>query len=224
MDSNSPTIPDAEQAVPSATTEASEMPTAHGTAPLTDDGILVHGKEPQGGLGFAEWIALVHDEVSSRPNDRTNLGHSSALNVLPESRASDDDRSLASFVPPISSNCLTGVANGTLDDWTTGEKHLLNHYLQVVSRLLVVVPDNDNPYLQELIPMAFESTTVRHALVALAACHLQRVYPDFQRNFLFHRSMTLQGLKGDLDEPDGASYSLAATLLLCLLEVRSPNL
>lgn len=189
------------------------------TAKSSDDGASPGHPDDQVSLEFTDWVALIDGEVSSGPRERTHLGNSSALKVLPEARASDDVPAPAGAIPPVNLNYFADFTTEALKDWTVGEKHLLNHYLQVVSRSLVVVPDDVNPFLRVLIPMAFESITVRHALIALSACHLYKVYPDFQRNFLFHRSMTLQGLKSDLDDPSSGLYSLAATLLLCLLEV-----
>ncbi|KAK5056835.1 hypothetical protein LTR84_012367 [Exophiala bonariae] len=204
---------------PAATHESPEVIKADTTPNSTDDAASSGRTDDQVSLEFTDWVALIDGEASSGLRERAHLGHSSALKVLPEARASDEDPAPVGTVPPVTLDYFSDFTTEALKDWTVGEKHLLNHYLQVVSRALVVVPDDVNPFLRVLIPMAFESTTVRHALIALSACHLYKVYPDFQRNLLFHRSMTLQGLKSDLDDPGSGPYSLAATLLLCLLEI-----
>lgn len=100
-----------------------------------------------------------------------------------------------------------------------GERHLFNHFLHVVSRALVVVDDDLNPFLQHLIPMAFVHDSIRHAIAALSASHLAKVYPVFQLDSLKHHSQALWGLKALIGVEGNADCVLATTLILCLLEV-----
>lgn len=150
----------------------------------------------------------------------SNLANSSALEVLPDARASDDSPPSdgVSFPSTALAN-LAGITHRALRDWTTGERHLLNHFLQSVARSLVMVNDQDNPFLSDIVPMALESPLVRHALAALSACHLAKTYPDFERNLFLHRSRALEALKTELKEHQTVERALAATLLLCLSEV-----
>lgn len=168
-----------------------------------------------------DWIALIDEEyLSGASSAGSNLANSSALDVLPEDRASDEvalDGAIA--LPSTALGHLAGISSGSLEGWTIGERYLLNHFLQSVSRALVVVKDDENPFISIIVPMALENDAVRHALTALSACHLARIYPDFERNLLRHRSHALEHLKRELG-PDMATLSaLGATLLLCLLEV-----
>lgn len=105
---------------------------------------------------------------------------------------------------------------------SNGERHLLDHFLHVVARVLVVVDDGVNPFLHHLVPMAVSHQPVRHALTALSASHLANVYPDFRRDCFEHQSLALKGLKTALSLTDSISCALATTLILCLLEVHPP--
>jgi hypothetical protein len=170
-----------------------------------------------------DWITLIDEEyLSGESSAGSILANSSALDVLPGDRASDDiPLEGAVSLPSTALGHLAGISPHSLEGWTVGERHLLNHFLQSVSRSLVVVKDDENPFIGIIVPMALENDAVRHALTALSACHLARIYPDFKRNVLRHRSHALGYLKGELGPNTATLSALAATLLLCLLEVRA---
>jgi hypothetical protein len=168
---------------------------------------------------FADWIALIEHEHRAGDPSPTNLANSAALVDLPIPCAYDDEAGLATFLPPTALNNLTGVTPLSLKDWSFGQRHLLNHFLQSVSRALVVVDDEDNPFLRLIVPMVLENAMVRHGLLALSACHLSRVYPVFEKDLLIHRSLALQKLRTDLVNHESQLYCLVTTLLLCLAEV-----
>lgn len=178
---------------------------------------------------FADWIALIDDEDEAMASLRRpeNLAGSVALVDLPVPCPREDEVGYATFLPPTALNNLTGVTLAVLRTWSIGERHLLNHFLQSVSRALVLADEDEhNPFLRVVVPMALESEMVRHALVALSACHLSRVYPAFEDTVFVHRSVALQALKVTLsdDEEDRweVEWTLATTLLLCLTEVCLP--
>jgi transcriptional activator protein UGA3 len=168
-----------------------------------------------------DWISVIDEEYQTESSTKgTSLANSSALDVQPEGRASDDiaaDDSIS--LPSTALGNLAGITPASLQGWTIGERHLLNHFLQYVARSLVLVEDDENPFIASIVPMALDNDTVRHALLALSACHLSRIYPDFERNLLRHRSLALLHLKAELETSRDTTRSLAATLLLCLLEV-----
>lgn len=64
---------------------------------------------------------------------------------------------------------------------------------------LVVVEDEENPFILEIVLLMLESQSVRHAVIAVSASHSSKVYLDFQKDTLVHRSLALQGLKEDLE-------------------------
>ena len=67
---------------------------------------------------------------------------------------------IQSYRPSISS--LDTYIPSLLDNsCSDNEYHLLSHYMQVVSRALVVVHDDSNPFLRLLFPMALSQSTVR---------------------------------------------------------------
>jgi len=167
-----------------------------------------------------DWISVIQEEYLSDSARVSNLANSSALEVLPHARASIDvPPSDGVLFPSTALANLIGITPSALKEWTTGERHLLNHFLQSVARSLVMVRDEENLFLSEIVPMALESPSVRHALAALSACHLARIYPDFERDLFLHRSRALQALKAELQEHESRIWALGATLLLCLTEV-----
>jgi transcriptional activator protein UGA3 len=170
-------------------------------------------------LPFTDWVALIEYENLGGLSRPATLANSVALVDLPVPSPKDDELGYATFLPATALNNLTGVTLDALRSWTIGERHLLNHFLQSVSRALVLVEDEDNPFLRVIVPMALENSMVRHALVALSACHLSRVYPTFEHALLVHRSHALLALKTELVDDGIVEWALATTLLLCLTEV-----
>lgn len=136
----------------------------------------------------------------------------------------DDKLGLALLLAPTALNGLAGITPDNIASWTISQRHLLNHFLQSVSRALVVV-DNDaaNPLLRVMVPLALENLAVKHALLALSACHLSQVYLEWEKDVLDYRSCALQDLKeemADMGTGNSTVSALASTLLQCLLEVR----
>ncbi|KAK2033493.1 hypothetical protein LX32DRAFT_73146 [Colletotrichum zoysiae] len=170
-------------------------------------------------IQFVDWIALIENEHKSPRSELANLANSAALVDLPIPFATDDEAGRATFLPPTALNNMIGIAPFSLKDWSFGQRHLLNHFMQSVSRALVVVPDEENPFLRYVVPMVTENAMVRHALLALSACHLARVYPVFRQDLLLHRSLAMQALRSDLVYPDSPEGGLVTTLLLCLTEI-----
>lgn len=128
---------------------------------------------------------------------------------------------MSTFYPPLVLSNLIELGSNTLKDWSIGERYLLNHYLQSVSRSLVEVDDSENPWLCVVTPKALENPTVSHALLALSAAHLGKVYPAFLKDLVDHRSRALQELKGELQNSRDALPALMTTMLLCINEVWS---
>lgn len=174
---------------------------------------------------FSNWLSLIESDDRLETRKAAALANSTALVGLGMPCASDDELGLATFLPSTALNNLTGVTPQALKSWTIVERHLLNHFLQTVARVLAVVDDRFNPFLRVIVPMALEQPAMRHALVTLSASHLSQVYPDFQHDLFVHRSQTLQALMAELDDHrEGSVWPLAAILLLCLAEVSAVNL
>lgn len=162
-----------------------------------------------------EWMAHLDDGGGSKTAE--NLAKSNAL-VLP--------LSTGDCQPPSDSSAGSSFRDSpsVFANRPTGERHLFNHFLHVVSRALVVVNDDDNPFLRIFVPMAVVHDSVRHAINALSASHLAKAYPDFQLDALQHQSWALRGLKDALgQEKCNIECALAITLILCLLEVNLLN-
>ncbi|KKK14660.1 hypothetical protein P175DRAFT_0341800 [Aspergillus ochraceoroseus IBT 24754] len=115
------------------------------------------------------------------------------------------------------------LAPAGMADFEPTEQHLLLHYVQHVSRALAVVNDDENPFLHEILPMAMEVKSVRHAMLALTACHLCKVYPKFEDTLIRQHSLALQHLKQDLQSETKAGFTLTTSLLLCLFGICHGN-
>lgn len=168
------------------------------------------------------WLDIIerenHSDLSS---PFSSLAHSSALEVLPGRRASDTGPSEAGVtLPHIALIRYAGLDQQAQNDWPTGERYLLNHFLQSVARSMSMTEDRNNPFIRLIVPLVFESKGVRNALAALSATHLSKVYPDFEKNHLLHRDLALEDLKWRLESPGSVVSTLTTTLLLCLSEVR----
>jgi hypothetical protein len=170
--------------------------------------------------GF-DWLEIITKEISNSSTvSMLSLANSSALAVLPERRASDTAPSEDGVtLPPIALSNYAGLDATAQDGWTTGERYLMNHFLQAVARSMSMTEDRNNPFICLIVPMASESTAVRNAIAALSATHLSKLYPAFEKNHLMHRNRALEDLKWRLVSPPSAVASLTATLLLCLGEV-----
>ncbi|KAH8660363.1 fungal-specific transcription factor domain-containing protein [Xylariales sp. PMI_506] len=167
---------------------------------------------------FADWIALIDHEHRSGSEKHANLANSAALVDLPIP-CEDDEAGLATFLPPTALNNLTGVTPFSLKNWSFGQRHLLNHFLQSVSRSLVVADDEHNPFLRIVVPMVLENHMVRQGLLAVSASHLSRVYPVFKQDLLIHRSLALKALRADIIHHEALKGAVVTTLLLCLAEI-----
>jgi transcriptional activator protein UGA3 len=170
---------------------------------------------------YLDWVTLIDDEGSvSNTARKSHLNDSSALIYRDRAARSPPpihvDSALCNFAPT-----ADPARRAMLAQWHETEQHLLNHFLQFVARALVVVSlDGANPFIMEVVPLAFENGAVQHAMLALSARHLCRVYPKFEDTLVRQQSLALHHLKAELDTCAGHyKYALPATLLLCLLEV-----
>lgn len=168
---------------------------------------------------FSYWLSLIESEYRIVAARRPILENSTAQAGLGLPCASDDDIGLARFFPSTALNNLTGVSAQSLRTWAIGDRYLLNHFLQSVSRALVVVEDKRNPFLRMIVPLALESSLVQHSLLALSACHLRGVFSEFEHDLYVHRTQSLRELRAEFDSQDASIWALTATLLLCLVEV-----
>ncbi|KAJ5825292.1 hypothetical protein N7474_002430 [Penicillium riverlandense] len=111
------------------------------------------------------------------------------------------------------------ISQAKMTTFDPTEQHLLLHYVQHVSRALVVVNDDENPFLRDVLPLAMEVKSVRHALLALSACHLCKAYPRFEDTLLRQHSLSLHFLKLDVQSEKKMAHTLVASLLLCLFGI-----
>lgn len=98
--------------------------------------------------------------------------------------------------------------------------NLLSYYIHVLSPQCSL-SETDNPYLNVLLPVAYEFEPLRSALLAAAANHL-RLHDDlrFERQALELKTAAIKGLRNHLRTNDMDWQSLATTLMFCFYDVR----
>lgn len=165
-----------------------------------------------------DWITLIQRESLAHANSHASgLAFSSALvddAVIPVPEEGDR---YVTFILPSAMGKLCGVGQQDLASWAIAHRHLLNHFILAVSRSLVVVHDDDNPFLVLVVPKALESDVVKRGLLALAACHLGIVYPQFRHDHRTHRAALLQHMRECADGVRRWNEGFQVTHLLAML-------
>ncbi|RDW74853.1 hypothetical protein BP6252_05995 [Coleophoma cylindrospora] len=118
--------------------------------------------------------------------------------------------------PSISLMPVCGLSNRS-------DKHLFQHFNRVVVNSLCIAPvDEENPFLRLVTPLAAESTAVMRSLLALSACHIKHNggYPDVVQRGLNHQTKALSALNQAIQSGENKESTLAAVLLLGLLDIR----
>ncbi|KIW16108.1 hypothetical protein PV08_06159 [Exophiala spinifera] len=97
--------------------------------------------------------------------------------------------------------------------------NLLSYYIHVLSPQCSL-SETDNPYLNVLLPVAYEFEPLRDALLAAAANHL-RLHDDlrFERHALELKTAAIKGLRNHLRTNDMDWQSLATTLMFCFYDI-----
>lgn len=171
----------------------------------------------QGPDSFSDWLALIENESIAETITQGNLAGSTALVDYPGAAVRSDV--VSGVIPFTALNELIGVSPDKVTSWAPVERHMLDHFLQSVSRALVMVDDKANPLIRVVVPMAMENSMVKYAMIALSSGHLARIYPDFQRDLCVYRSKALQELMCNLETKSASLYAVVTTLLLALTEV-----
>lgn len=98
-------------------------------------------------------------------------------------------------------------------------KTLLEYYIHVLSPQCSLSETN-NPYINVLLPVAYEFDPLRSALLAAAANHL-RLHDDlrFERHALELKTAAIKGLRNHLRTNAMDWQSLATTLMFCFYDV-----
>lgn len=150
---------------------------------------------------------------------RDHLNESNALKSQQKGQGEEQQSQIYQFTQTLLPETIA-ILPERLMNFEPTERYLLLHYAQYVSRALVVVDDDaENPYLTEILPMALDVKSVRHAMLALTACHLCKLYPMFEDTLIRQHSLALNHLKIDLESEYRVPYALTTSLLLCLYGV-----
>ncbi|KAL2850143.1 fungal-specific transcription factor domain-containing protein [Aspergillus pseudoustus] len=165
---------------------------------------------------YLRQLALVPEASMTGSPRRGHLNESSALISRPRAHSNAEAASAWSGHLPLT--IAAQISPAKMAKLHPTEHHLALHYVQHISRSLVVATSDDrNPFITELLPLALETDSVRHAMLALSACHLCKVYPMFEDTFMRQHTLALNFLNQDLQCAEQITTSLISSLLLCLL-------
>lgn len=89
-----------------------------------------------------------------------------------------------------SSSHIPTVMLSAAPDLTRDEDNsLLNHYINVVARALSKQDESQtNPYLSNILPLAFSNQAVMEAVLALSANHWKKLQPNIWKRGIFHQT------------------------------------
>ncbi|KAL3449850.1 fungal-specific transcription factor domain-containing protein [Aspergillus insuetus] len=165
---------------------------------------------------YLRQLALVPEASMTGSPRRGHLNESSALISRPQADSNAEAaRAWSGHLPLTIAAQISPAKIAKLDPT---EHHLVLHYVQHISRSLVVATSDDrNPFITDLLPLALETDSVRHAMLALSACHLCKVYPMFEDTLMRQHTLALNFLNQDLQCAEQITTSLISSLLLCLL-------
>lgn len=102
------------------------------------------------------------------------------------------------------------------------DRALMNHYTNVVSKILSRHPSSSNPYNQYLLPVAHSNELVLHCILALSGNHWRKLQPSMANRGLIHQSKAQQALAQLLphvNQTTSADIALVSSLLLCMTEL-----
>jgi hypothetical protein len=100
------------------------------------------------------------------------------------------------------------------------ERHLLDYFIQDIGPSCSLSGFH-NPYVSLVVPLCFESTTLRHALLAVAANQLCLLgNHQFTEQTCFYKHMALQGIRLEISTGAYDDGTVASILMLCFHEVR----
>jgi transcriptional activator protein UGA3 len=102
------------------------------------------------------------------------------------------------------------------------DRALLNHYINITSRTLSRrYNSHSNPYLSNILPIAFTNGIVLHSLLALTAGQWRKAQPQLSSRGLLHQGEATKELASLLPGIDAhsAEIALVSCLLLCMNEL-----
>lgn len=119
-------------------------------------------------------------------------------------------------------------------------QQLLYHYRCLIASKLAWIDSVDNPWRSIILPMAMESPSLLFSILSMAAgdlsskCSNASISNDISRKSNIYRELAIKHLASELADyttithtnsltPKGATITLAATLVLCNLEVKLPH-
>lgn len=99
--------------------------------------------------------------------------------------STSDTLSLAHASPRLPTVTLATAPDILVDE----DRSLLNHYVNVVARVLSRREDNrSNPYLSNIMPLAFSSPVVMKAVLTLSAKHWKKLHPTLWNRGIIHQT------------------------------------
>ncbi|KAI9837822.1 MAG: hypothetical protein M1819_006756 [Sarea resinae] len=114
------------------------------------------------------------------------------------------------------------------------DRYFLDHFVNIVSKVLTLINDESNPFKEILLPMAIKHRGLMHSLLCLSGSHLaaRESKPDFNERQMYHFDRAVCNLRTDKKieaQASGDSNELiddptvAQTLVLLLTTICKGN-
>jgi hypothetical protein len=134
----------------------------------------------------------------------------------------DEEFGLPAYVDPLSTPWINIPIARTIPLFTltNTEPYLLDYYINYLAPKCSLSTAL-NPYLDVLLPIAYEFAPLRHTLLAASACQLYHFSGDrtFEVQSLRHRSKAISGLNRHLGTTKMDWKSLATMVMFCFRDI-----
>jgi hypothetical protein len=94
---------------------------------------------------------------------------------------------------------------------------LMEHFCNVLSNLIVFKEDAGNPFRELILPLAYISSPVMNAILALASAHLEHSGIENEEKSLDFHNRALQGLAQLIDQGDQANKEEVLSTIMLLV-------
>lgn len=96
-------------------------------------------------------------------------------------------------------------------------RKLMEHYCNVLSPLVVFKEDTGNPFRELILPLAYISTPVMNAILALSSAHLEHRGIENEEKSLDFHNRALQGLAQLIDQGEQANKEEVLSTIMLLV-------
>jgi hypothetical protein len=101
---------------------------------------------------------------------------------------------------------------------------LIEHFCNVLSHLIVFKENTGNPFRELILPLAYISSPVMNAILALSSAHLEHRGIENEEKSLDFHNIALQGLTQLIDQSEPASKEEVLSTIILLVYYEAVSL